>query len=506
FTISRGWSCADREGDVLQAPPAAFRAQRDIDQFLSRNEFDEWWRSRSRVPDRINGFLPSASILRTALKKLEAEFGSVNRRLEITCDVIEGFQAEFDQRLGVSEYTHGLPGVAPSRFSDTDANGLWAYSPYLCGVGLVEGLELSYPLGMFIWEVMPEPLLFVHLHNMLVETGRLKAPIPMYLFLQIIFRREFFLDGVVPKTKFHKALYWHFQKMRARGGSYDRYDRTTKIKKRPRSPDDHAALSVSHNFTYNVRSALGMCRAADWDPARISQDDVDPQSMLGVLLLNRTKIVVDPATGESKLEDTALVRSAKGAGISDEKLLKVANHPREKYRRPDPTELFGKDPEDLTADEMASILQHGFSKWTTNSPDNGVGKLDSADYLFALREDFSGDILGDKPRSGINYLWLTCYFMSLFTQAEAKLKAKRNSAYIRRYEGVKGPSREKRLGLMHAAICGENEECLEVMMETMNEYSLGIASFAFWDKLDMKVLKRMFKDMKGGEDGTSDEE
>lgn len=61
---------------------------------------------------------------------------------------------------------HGLPTVSPSRFSAPNPNGLWDYSPFLCEIDLMEGLEVTYRLGMALWNRMHEPVLMIHLHNL----------------------------------------------------------------------------------------------------------------------------------------------------------------------------------------------------------------------------------------------------------------------------------------------------------------------------------------------------
>ena len=53
------------------------------------------------------------------------------------------------QWLGETKYAYVLNTIAPYRFSNTNANGLWDYSPFLCGVGLAEALELAYSMNFF---------------------------------------------------------------------------------------------------------------------------------------------------------------------------------------------------------------------------------------------------------------------------------------------------------------------------------------------------------------------
>lgn len=53
-------------------------------------------------------------------------------------------------------YINRLDTILASRFSSTNANGLWEYSLFLCVVGLVEDHNLSYCFGMSVWDRLPE--------------------------------------------------------------------------------------------------------------------------------------------------------------------------------------------------------------------------------------------------------------------------------------------------------------------------------------------------------------
>lgn len=66
---------------------------------------------------------------------------------------------------------HGLTTIPASRFPKHHTNGLCEYSPLLCGAGLAEGLVLVQRVMMSLWNQVPEPILVLHLHNMLVKRG-----------------------------------------------------------------------------------------------------------------------------------------------------------------------------------------------------------------------------------------------------------------------------------------------------------------------------------------------
>ena len=64
-----------------------------------------------------------------------------------------------------------------SLFSNSSNNGLWFYSPYLCGTGMVEMLNVAYKLGAGFWERSVPVMTFFHLYNVLLENHHLSGPI-----------------------------------------------------------------------------------------------------------------------------------------------------------------------------------------------------------------------------------------------------------------------------------------------------------------------------------------
>lgn len=53
---------------------------------------------------------------------------------------------------------------------------LWEQSPLLCGLGLMEALEIVFGIGTLVLNQIPEPLLGISLRNMLVETNYIENP------------------------------------------------------------------------------------------------------------------------------------------------------------------------------------------------------------------------------------------------------------------------------------------------------------------------------------------
>jgi hypothetical protein len=194
LTVSRGWASNPLEGDSLMPPAQNFYARRDIDLFLKRNN-----EKTSR------GFWYTADLLTLFLARDVVRYGSdgVN---ETTIGLVSIVREDFVNWLGESKYMEGLTSIPPSRFSNTSPNGLWEYSPYLCGVGLRGGLEIAHGLGLAIWDAHTEPAYLMHLHNMLVKKGYISGPIDLYAGIGDIFTKEFFANGKVPDSQFTNGL------------------------------------------------------------------------------------------------------------------------------------------------------------------------------------------------------------------------------------------------------------------------------------------------------------
>lgn len=93
--------------------------------------------------------------------------------------------------------------VAPrSMFSTSSKNGLWLYSPYLCGTGMVEMLNLSYEWGTKCWDRSGYIKAFIHLYNLLLQNGHLQQPIAIFERVIEIFKDDLFRGGQRPIKTF----------------------------------------------------------------------------------------------------------------------------------------------------------------------------------------------------------------------------------------------------------------------------------------------------------------
>ncbi|RMY19745.1 hypothetical protein D0866_12721 [Hortaea werneckii] len=311
FMVSRGWTVKPFWGHVVAAPPRHFRTRRDVDFFLGR-EVKRFPSDGSHGP----GVLQSIDILEQWLEKDAQEQRGSNKH-SIAAPLLEEIKLDFVDWLGESKYIHGLNTIAPSRFSKHNANGLWEYSPLLCGAGLAEKLILIQRLSMLMSDEMPEPTLILHVHNMLVKKGFLTRGVGLYDSLQQLLPGAFFQDKV-PNENFLDALNQRVSQGREQAAMSHRRRRAEAQKE---GLDVHRLLDLNFNRFFTAKSELMEYFDAGWVPQRIP----GIPSLLYAARLNQTERIVDPATGDLKLKDTELVQRSRAEGHPDDFLLKMSS-------------------------------------------------------------------------------------------------------------------------------------------------------------------------------------
>ncbi|KAK1623819.1 hypothetical protein BDP81DRAFT_331472 [Colletotrichum phormii] len=241
-TIWRGWSFDEQSGHRVKGPAASFVPTWHVKTFLGRG-----------CANQRPGFLPvTCELQEHALEHPKPEY-----TLFQDCPLWD-LGADFESLLGLSRIAEGAEhrSKVASRFSHANSNGLWDYSPYLCGVGLVEGLRLVYSASMATWNQIVEPITFVHLHNMLKERGYLDQMTSIRVnrvagFFRAFFRDSIFPKGEIPKFKFARCFQDVFDASKV--PSIDGYD-----------VGDLSNLSM-----FRTKSQLVLYQEANWDPSRI---------------------------------------------------------------------------------------------------------------------------------------------------------------------------------------------------------------------------------------------
>ena len=466
LTASRGWMLSPLRGHVVNQPATDFRPRRDVDMFLDR----EGKRSG-------HGFIQAVVVLTQILDKDAQAHQDPNRRK--AGFLLDDIKYDFVNWLGESKYMYGLDTLPPSRFSKHHANGLWEYSPLLCGAGLVEGLVLTQRVAMLIWDQqLSEPVLAVHLHNMLVQKGYLKREVGLYGTLEELFSESFFTNGV-PKSKFYDTLLNRIQGPDSRAWAAQR-----QASGRDMTKDTHELLDVNLNQMFRTKTALMMYYDADWSPERIPDKEIRIPSVLYMVRLSETKRVTDPLSGHTKLEDTELVKRAKAFGQNDAALLEMASIPKAlaSSEEADPSSLINQI-------DALKAYKHGpdmnpYNFKETRKQKNEQKVIQGRDLLDLIRVDLFHDVCGNHPLSSLNYVWITVHILMLFREIEDRLREARHPLYVKAYEQAPASmQRTRRAGLIMAAMGHEDDAALKIFAACFERMRMGAMNCIYWDDL-----------------------
>lgn len=441
LTVSRGWTVNPLEGHILTPPGKGFRPRRDVDLFLDRKAERGVGHGYCHGVDGLTQFFEKDAMLH----------GDPDRHTEHTY-MLRELRDDFVDWLGVSKYQSSLAGIPPSRFTSTNSNGLWEYSPFLNGVGLVEALELAYGLNFLIWERMPEPMCLIHLHNMLVQTGYLSKPVGLYQTLEMLFPQSFFADAKAPESNFGEAYAKIAQGTNTRRVASQR--RRVGLAASRSTTGIHGVLEMNANRFYRQKSRLRIYREAGWLVDRIPDADASMDSFLGSLRMSQAEEETDSGTGKKTTEDTE--------------------------ESPIPEEFWPEIPEGYTTGPRpaSKIPAEGY-----NGPD----------LLRFLKYDIHNDIAGEiAPLSSVNYVWVTANMMRKFTLFEDELKRLRNPLWVRAYEQDASMMRQKRASLTGLILSQQDDECMRVLAEIFESGREGIINFIYWNDLDSmeKVIEK----------------
>lgn len=313
MAVSRGCFYDAASGDIVEPPPIGFNPRRSLDSFLwtgSSDYFEE-------------GFLPTATLMMDCLAEDPAHCCTARGRRSYALESLEILHTLFKSCLGKNSAIELDYATSPSRFDNTNPHGLWHYSPFTCGVGLLEALELAYLAGMAAWTYTPEVRIMIHLYNKLVLKSYIKTPIKEFEFLLKEFAGDFFANGRRPTSIFEScfmASVRKFDQDRASSAcqcssllsicfNSDWLSRTNL----------HNTLSCKSTVAFKRKLITHHLRAADWDAERIPDNDIPIPSMLALSRLNRNMRNTPncASSGKSQLLDRLHAGGTTTAQISD---------------------------------------------------------------------------------------------------------------------------------------------------------------------------------------------
>lgn len=107
---------------------------------------------------------------------------------------------------------------------------------------------------------IPEPVLLVHLHNMLVKKGYITEPVGLYATLEELFTEAFYVDGQAPTSDVFEAL-------------TNRIRRTPRWR-RPGHISTNDLTQLKGNEFFKANSVLMLSGTVDLDTDRVPDVDI----------------------------------------------------------------------------------------------------------------------------------------------------------------------------------------------------------------------------------------
>lgn len=475
LTVSRGWSHSTMKGHVLRQPAQGFRARRDVDLFLDRKD--------TRV---TAGFCTAVDVLSLYCQR-DAMSNGYTYRDEGPLLWLMRLRDEFIDCLGESKYMHALnTTILQSRFSNTNSNGLWDYCPFFCGIGLMEALELSYGLGLMMWDQLAQPICIIHLHNMLVQKGCISREIELFTNLQGMFGSAFFAGGNIPTSDFAGAFLAVSDTADSRRATLER--RAVKRDACNTAADIHGLLKMNSNRFFKQRSLLMIYREAEWNHERVPDKDIDPSSGLAAAR-GDAKDIVGPGTSQKKkkVRDNIPLSDLPGSeGIPDEKMTKIPpSSPMQDSTNAE--KMFNASLDSLYKDSnKIHILQP--KHYCNASRRSFIG---GSQLLNFLKFDIANDISADgQPLSSLNYVLTAANFVLVFHEIQEELERVRNPLWVRAYEEGPPELEDKKVLLTWLILSEQNEECMEVVTRMFEKFRIGWMALIYWKDLDNSTLMR----------------
>ncbi|THY50911.1 hypothetical protein D6C97_06868 [Aureobasidium pullulans] len=458
-TISRGWSCM-MSNQLLEPSCPDYSPRQDIDVFLGE------------TTEIFEGFYWGARLSLINLEKDAVEFGNP-ARYSPARHGLDHLSTHIRTWLGASEHVLSWSGV-PSRFAEHDSNGLWNYSPFLCGTGLMEALEITYRSTMITWDKISEPIGLLHLHNMASQKGYLTNQETIFNSLTTLFADSFFDQGIIPTRRFDQAWRHRTQNVRTRPL---RMQRSEAARAARCGRDIHSFLSLDHNLYFRRRSNLLLYREADWDPERIPESSMEPRTALGRVRIHQTKRVVDTETGAMTYEKTELIKRAIAQGATIDSM-----------------STFHKQYSTSCGDKGATEIQPSGSDLNTRTWSSSTRKFGDAsnggqtpsglELLEKISVDIYQDISGCRPVTGLNYLWITTMMLEVYVEWERDLKSARNPLHMRVFGKPRQQGIDPRATLTHFVLEEKPgyEECLKILAAAIDRIGSGYLEFICWEK------------------------
>ena len=472
FTIAKGWYIGQENKHVLCEPALDFKSDRDLLDFLVK-EPTGLTTCQERLQSACNSIVRSSAEVKGAYSCIAL---AKTMSTAAAMGLIEG--------LWIQPRTSAI-----SQFSKGSTNGLWRYSPSLCGTGTLTALTMAGKGGDVLFGSVPDVKLAVHLHNMLVCTGYLKdEPTCQWTWLAKTISPFFFKAKNPPSDGFYdvlvsaldpgfcvsfpNALHKIVSQVNPESGRQTRAYVNSRVHGR-RKPDRGRRREKAWRkdpFPYKDHFPPGYAQAlvgpnivnalelANWDPYRIPDDQLPPWTFLGCLQFCKSQ---DPEAGEFTREGAKLARKYRQAGLSLEDA--KAHLP---FDLPD--QKPSCDEEDPSLFQVMNLMN---DRWS-----------DYARLFGCIKFDIGRYITGDIPFYSISHATVASEAMELFGRIEHDLAEMRHPVYVEAYE-TNFPMPRYKLACL--ALRDQNDECLKVMAKHFELSRSTFTSCRYWDDSNM---------------------
>lgn len=434
WTISRGWTVSVLTDEAVTEPAPNFRARRDVDIFLDRD-------NQRDIPGYLLGVDLATQVFS---KRPESKMALV---------AMEWATQYLVDWLGESKYMTGLDGLPPSRFSSTDSNGLNEYSPYLNGAGLAEALSITSKCGLALWDSVPEVVQLVHIHNMLVQRGYIKTPVGLFDTLQNLYPEAFYKDKTPPKDHFLQALL-----ERRQPGS------TSDVRRQffphpgraiPSSITIETVCDAQLNEHFNRNSILVELIKANWSVDRISNTYLtEPrQALTWVHLITQGTEAEQRQHAEALNLDWSTAVSLKSALTRGQGVTIDPSHclPR-------------------------TIEREGYTDITPrHQGEHGKRELTAKVLLQCAKVDIQNEVCGIFPLLAINHAAAALSMVMLFCRIGDALHGEKTTARVGAY-----PTAEA-VALGVEVLASDDSTLLRTVAAEFETNRLGFMPHAYWD-------------------------
>ncbi|TDZ24357.1 hypothetical protein Cob_v003445 [Colletotrichum orbiculare MAFF 240422] len=453
--VGRGWISCTHGGHHMEKPPTCQHTLKFINTFLG--DMDDADVDDADVDDtdmsdpdlEPTGYLVALKALECMLK--HDEHTIVDGHLMTLVRYAEWFCT----CLGSSMLAEEAECLPPSRFKETHPNGLWEFSPYLCGVGLAEGLQMAFNVQLIMWDNMLEPWMMLQLQNMMVVKGHLQRPLVIYNKILTLFEEPVFQDNKPPPgpdVDFNKPFAAMTRAFRKNRTAAFKMQRSLSIKDRTMG-----CAAADSNIIFKVKTPLTLYHDAGWNPSRIPDKHLHPRSALAAVRLTQTKEVTNPVTGETEFEETELVRHIR----EHDKGCDCDGNSRANFKNVQQAarNFFSHHCEENEESPDEPLLGFGIWKPQTIYVDLQVAKI-----------DFTNDINGLLPYSGINYPRVTMEMIETFGEFETELRKRNSKLHDAIFQKDNDSKSIRRLVFTASALNG-NEEIIQGVANVLQRRS-----------------------------------